>query len=275
MARGSKERKAPAEKFKTWLDRPEHPMEAKSLLYHLNALRRTLMLCVFAAAGGFLVIFLGFSKQLVTLVTGPLTEQGIKVIFTGVSEAFTAQTKLSLIVGIVIASPVLFAALWFYIAPGLHRKERLYLGTFVITASFLFGLGVWFAYRYVFFLAVNFFVYAGDGIASPMLSLETYVNFLFGFLLPFGIMFELPILVVGLTRLGLVTTRELNRARKYVLFALAIIAAILTPPDVVSQVMLGLPMWALFEIGVFCSWLFRPRLKSGEIQAARRRAAEG
>lgn len=238
-------------------------MEAKPLISHLNALRRTLCICVLAVSAAFLIVFLIFSKQLVSLVTKPLTQQGIQVIFTGVSEAFTAQTKLSLIVGMVIASPVVFAALWMFIAPGLHRKERVYTAALVTVAAFLFGLGVFFAYKYVFFLAVNFFVIAGDGVASPLLSLGTYVNFLFGFLLPFGFMFELPVLVAGLARMGLVTAGGLSKARKYILFFISIIAAVLTPPDVVSQVMLGIPMWFLFEIGVICARLLQPRERKG------------
>lgn len=237
-------------------------MACAPLADHLNALRKTLMICILSIFAAFLGVFLFFSKQLVVFVTQPLAERNIQVIFTGVAEAFAAETKLSLIVGVVMASPVVLAAVWLFIRPALHRKERVFTALILLTAAMLFTAGVLFAYQYVFFLAVNFFVYAGETVAMPMIALGTYVNFLFSFLLPFGFMFELPILVVGLTKLGLVTTRGLQKARKYVVFAIFIAAAILTPPDVISQIMLGVPMCALYEVGVLCSWLFRSRMKT-------------
>lgn len=245
-----------------WWNQPDRPMEAQTLIAHLNALRRTLMVIVLAVLLAFAVLFLTLSKQMVNWVTEPLKVQHIQVIFTDVSEAFNAQTKLSFIAAVVVASPVIFAAIWLFIRPALRRKERIIAGGTLALALGLFALGVYFAYRYVFFLAVNFFVYAGDGVAEPMLSVGTYVSFLFGFLLPFGIMFELPIVAVLLTRWGLVTTRTLNRARKYIILGIFVVAAVLTPPDVVSQVMLGVPLWALFEVGVLLSWLLRPREKA-------------
>ena len=260
MAGSSKKKtETPVRRLKKWWNAAEAPMESRPLTEHLSALRRTLVICILAIFGSFLGVFLLRAEQLVSFVTQPLTEQNIEVIFTGVAEAFTAQTKLSLIVGVVIASPVVLSAVWLYIRPALHRKERVITAIVLVVAVGLFALGVWFAYQYVFFLAVNFFVYAGENVANPMISLGTYVNFLFSFLIPFGAMFELPILIVGLTRLELVTTKDLKKARKYVIFAIFIAAAILTPPDVVSQVMLGVTMCILYEVGVICSWVFRRR----------------
>lgn len=259
MVRSSNRGIALMQRVRSWWNKPESPMESKPLLYHLAALRRTLIICILGIFSAFLVVFLLFSEQLVAFVTQPLTNQNIQVVFTGVAEAFAAETKLSLIVGVVIASPVVFAAIWLFIRPALHRKERVYTAIVVLLAAVLFTVGVYFAYQYVFFLAVNFLVVAGEEIANPMITLGTYVSFLFSFLLPFGFMFELPILVVGLTKLGLVSTKDLRKMRKYVIFAIFIVAAVLTPPDVVSQIMLGIPMCALYEIGVLCSWLFRPR----------------
>lgn len=262
MAASSKKKAAsPVQRMQGWWNDSDVTLESRPLAEHLAALRKTLVVCILAIFGSFLAVFLLRAEQLVTFVTQPLTDQSIQVIFTGVAEAFTAQTKLSLIVGVVLASPVVLTAVWLYIRPALHRKERVVSAILVIVAVGLFALGVYFAYQYVFFLAVNFFVYAGENVAAPMISLGTYVNFLFSFLIPFGVMFELPILIVGLTKMGLVTTRDLKKARKYVIFAIFIAAAILTPPDVVSQVMLGVPMCILYEVGVICSWLFRTREK--------------
>ena len=245
--------------LRAWLNAPEAPMERQPLLTHLAALRRTLLICGAAILAGFLLVFLLAADALTDFVTGPLRREQIEIIFTGVAEAFGAKTKLSLAAGLVLAAPVVLGALWAFVRPALRRRERVWTAGLLLAALGLFAVGVVFAYRYVFYLAANFFVYSGEGLAQPMISLGTYVGFLFGFVVPFGVMFELPILIIGLTRLGLVTTKGLSRARKYVIFGVFVLAAILTPPDVVSQVLLGLPMCLLYEVGVLCSRLFRPR----------------
>ncbi len=237
----------------------DRPLESKPLLEHLKDLRRVLLVCLAAVSLAFLAVFLGLAKELTALVTQPLLDMDIQVIFTGVSEAFTAQTKLSLIAGVVLASPVIFVSIWLFLRPALQLREQLALALALLAGLALFALGVFFAYKYVFYLAVNFFVYAGEGVARPMISLGTYVGFLFGFLIPFGVVFQMPLVIVILARLGVVTTKAMVKARKYVIFAIFIAAAILTPPDVVSQVMLGLPLWALFEVGVLLSRLVKPR----------------
>lgn len=237
-------------------------MEEKPLLSHLMALRKTLLICMAAIMITFLVVFMGFSEQLMEILTKPLEAQGIEVIYTDISEAFITQAKLSLIVGIVAASPIIFCTVWWFVRPALKRNERFYALCFLTSAAALFAVGVFFAYKGVFFLAVNFFISEGEGIASPMLSIGKYVNFLFSFLVPFGFMFELPVLITWLTRLSLITPTALKKARKYIIFAIFVVAAILTPPDVVSQTMLAIPMIVLFEIGILCSKIVCPEKKS-------------
>jgi sec-independent protein translocase protein TatC len=164
-------------------------MEAQPLIVHLMALRRVLILSIGAVIIGFLFVFFMWGSSLVQWVSAPLEKEGVRLIYTEVSEAFGAQTRMSLIAGTVLGSPVIFGAVWWFVRPALHKHERtsaiLYLGAALV----LFVLGVVFAYRFVFFLAVNFFVTMGDGMASPMFSLGKYVDFLFSFLVPIGIMF--------------------------------------------------------------------------------------
>lgn len=236
-----------------WMNAPEEPEEAMPLLTHLLALRRVLTVSIGAVAAGFLIVFFTVSARLVSLITAPLESQGIEVIYTEVAEVFGAQTMLSLILGCVLASPVIFGAVWWFVRPALRRKERVAAAAYLICAAFLFLLGVWFAYRFVFYLAVNFFVQKAGTMARPMFSLGRYVRFLFAFLVPFGIMFELPIVVIWLTRVGLVTAVQLRKGRRYVILVIFIVAAILTPPDVVSQVLLALPLLALFEVSILCA----------------------
>lgn len=239
--------------------------EAKPLITHLIELRRTVLICVAAFAAAFLIIFLFYSEQLMETIVEPLSLRGIQVIYTNVSEAFISQTKISIIMASVVSSPIVFVSLWMFVRPAFNKSERFILIRYFLAAAVLFVLGVFFAYRYVFFLAVNFFLGVGVGTAEPMLALEKYIDFLFGFLLPFGIVFELPVAVVLLTRLGIVTAEMLCKARKYVLFMIFLLAAILTPPDVISQVMLGVPMYALYEVGIISSRL----CMSGQKEACR------
>jgi sec-independent protein translocase protein TatC len=245
-AAGRKPAKRETEKEK------EELMEAQPLIVHLMALRRVLILCIAAVITGFLIVFFLWGSRLVQWVSAPLEQEGIRLIYTEVSEAFGAQTKMSLIAGTVLGSPVIFGAVWWFVRPALHRHERVSALIYLSSALVLFVLGVVFAYRFVFFLAVNFFVTMGEGMASPMFSLGKYVDFLFAFLVPFGIMFELPVLVVWLSRLGLITASQLVRARKFIILAVFTVSAVLTPPDVVSQCMLALPLLVLFEFSVVC-----------------------
>ena len=237
-------------------------MEAMPLLEHLQALRKVLLASMAAILIGFLLVFFLWSSRLVQWVTDPLEREGIQLIYTEVAEAFSAQTRMSLIAGTVLGSliagtvlgsPVVFGSIWWFVRPALHRRERRAALVYLSAALILFILGVMFAYRFVFFLAVNFFVTMGDNMATPMFSLGKYVSFLFAFLVPFGIMFELPVLVVWLSRLGLVTAQQLVRARKFIILAVFTVAAVLTPPDVVSQCMLALPLLVLFEVSVLCA----------------------
>ena len=237
-------------------------MEAQPLIVHLMALRKVIIICLAAVVVLFSLVFFGFSSRLVQYVSDPLAGQGVQVIYTEVSEAFGAQTKLSLIAGVVLASPVIFAAVWWFVRPALTPKERVSALGYLLTAMFLFFIGVLFAYRFVFFLFVNFFVTMGDSMAVPMFSLGKYIDFLFAFLVPFGIMFELPVVVIWLAKLGLITASQLKRARKYCILVIFTIAAILTPPDVVSQCMLAFPLLALFEISVLCAGVFGSKDKA-------------
>ncbi len=238
-----------------------YELEAKPLMDHLKDLRKLLIFSISIIGVCFLVLFLLYSKQLIQWISEPILEMNIDIIYTEVSEAFTSQMKLSFIAGTVLASPFVFLAIWRFIRPALYREERLAFGLIVITALFLFILGVLFAYLMVFRLAVNFFIVSGEDVATPMIALEKYVSFLFSFLLPFGIMFETPVVVTVLAKLGIVDAKILSKARKYVILGIFTAAAVLTPPDVVSQCMLGLPLLLLFEISILLCRFIKPRKK--------------
>ena len=235
--------------------------EKQPLLAHLNALRKLLMHCGIAILAGFIGAFYFLCDPLMQFIINPITSRGIDIIYTAVSEALATQLKVSIVAGIVVVCPYLFYQIWLFIKPALYEKEiRLFRILFFI-ALFLFLAGIAFCYQYVYTLALNFFFVAGENLATPMLSIDKYINFLFGFLLPFGIVFELPVAIYMLTRVGWVDYKKLSASRKFIFFGIFVLASILTPPDVVSQCMLGLPMYLLFEVGIQVARFAAPRKK--------------
>lgn len=220
------------------------------LLYHLNALRKLLISCAVAILVCFVLAFYFLCTPLMRFITSPIEARGISIIYTAVSEALVTQLKVSFIAGVVIASPFLFYQLWSFVKPALYDNEIRIFRILFFVALALFLLGVVFCYRCVYGLALNFFLVAGEDLATPLLSIDKYVGFLFSFVLPFGVVFELPVAVYMATRMGWVNYQKLASWRKFVFFGIFILAAILTPPDVVSQIMLGVPMYVLYEVGV-------------------------
>lgn len=241
--------------------------QAQPLLYHLNAMRKLFVACAVAVLVGFVVAFYLLCEPLMRFITSPIEARGVQIIYTAVSEALVTQFKVSLVAGIVVVSPFLFYQIWAFVKPALYENEiRVFRMLFTI-ALLLFLLGIFFCYRYVYGLALNFFLVAGENLATPMLSIDKYVGFLFSFILPFGVVFELPVAIYMAARMGLVTYKQLASGRKFVFFGIFIAAAILTPPDVVSQIMLGLPMYVLYEVGVQVSRFTKNRREVTEESA--------
>lgn len=234
------------------------------LISHLMALRKLLVACAIAILAGFVLSFYLLCNPLMDFITSPIASRGITLIYTAVSEAMTTKLKVSLISGIVVVSPFIFYQIWSFIKPALYENEIRTFRVLFFLGLFMFLLGVVFCYRYVYELALNFFIIAGEDLATPMLSIDKYVGFLFSFVLPFGVVFELPIAVYMGTRLGWVDHAKLSHCRKYVFFGIFVLAAILTPPDVVSQIMLGVPIYILYEVGVLVSRFTKNRREAVE-----------
>ena len=249
------------------MQRHEVDEEKASILTHLNALRRMLMVSAGTVLAAFVLIFYLRIDWLMSLITGPISARGVELIYTAMSEALMTKFKVALIAAVIVASPVIIWQVWQFIKPALYPEERRMFRLLFFIALILFLVGVVFCYFAVYYLAVDFFIISGENLATPMLSIDKYVNFLFGFLLPFGIAFQLPVAIFITTRLGWTDSKSLASKRKYVILGLAVAAAILTPPDVVSQLMLLIPMCVLFELGVIVSKTVKPRVRPEDEEA--------
>ncbi len=233
----------------------------QAIMEHVLALRRVVIVSIAAVAVLFLLLFYLVCDPLVDFVLRPVRERGIDMISMAVSEALMTQFKVCLIAAVVCAMPIIIQQIWSFVSPALYPNEkRLFAGLF-FAALMLFLGGVAFCYVYVFPLAIDLFWAASDTVATAMWSVKEYISFVLSFVLPFGLMFELPVVIYMLAKRGMVNYQKLAGFRKYVILIIAVVAAVLTPPDVVSQCMLGLPMYILYEIAAQMARFVKPSKK--------------
>lgn len=237
-----------------------NPQEKKlPLVEHLLALRKALVVSVAAVGIAFALVFYFAVDWLMGVIVQPIQARGIEIIYTAMSEALVTKMKVALVAAVVVAFPVMVWQIWSFIKPALYPNERKTFRLLFFVVVLLFVLGVAFCYGAVYMLAVDFFLIAGENLAVPMLSIDKYIGFLLGFLIPFGLAFELPVVLYMTTRMGWTSYATLASKRKYIILGVAVLAAFLTPPDVVSQLMLAIPMVLLFEIGLAVARFVRPR----------------
>jgi len=234
-----------------------------SFLDHLGELRKRILWSLFAIIGG-LAIALNFTDRLMQLVRRPFDAAvpGQKLVFVAPTEAFWVYMKVALIAGCVLAMPVVLYQIWAFISPGLHTHEKRFALPFVIIGSFFFLLGATFAQLVVIPFAMRFLVTFPGPDLTPMISINSYVDFVLKFTLGFGAVFELPVAITLAARMGLVTPQFLAKNRKYAILINFILAAILTPtPDVFNQTLMAAPMILLYELGIISARIFGRRPK--------------
>lgn len=230
-------------------------------LSHLIELRDRLLKMVIAIVLGFAVLF-PFSNPIYTFVSGPLTRhlpEGSSMIAIDVASPFLTPFKLVLMLSVIMTVPYLLHQLWSFIAPGLYKHEKRLAIPLLVSSVLLFYLGMAFAYYIVFPLVFGFFTsVVPDGVAV-MTDINRYLDFVIMLFFAFGIAFEVPVATILLVMTGVTTPEKLASMRPYIVVGAFVIGMFLTPPDIISQVLLAIPMWVLFEVGLFFSRRITPR----------------
>ena len=239
-----------------------------SFMEHLGELRTRIMRSLLALLVG-LVPALIFSQQIMDYLVRPVRETNRSLVFLSLTEAFWVQMKIGVIAGLFVASPLILWQVWQFIAPGLHRHEKKYAGPFVIVGSLLFIGGGAFSLKVVTPFAIQFLLsYERPGLQA-MISIGNYIDFLLKFTLAFGAVFELPLVITILARLGVVTPAMLAKNRKYAILGAFIAGAVLTPtPDMFNQTLMAGPLILLYEVGIICARIFGKRASAPATEAA-------
>jgi sec-independent protein translocase protein TatC len=224
----------------------------ESFLSHLVELRDRLMRALLAVMVVF-VALVPWSANVYDLLAQPMIATlppGTKMIATGVITPFMVPIKVTLMAAFVLALPVVLYQAWAFVAPGLYVHEKKFALPLIIGASVLFILGMAFCYFFVFRTVFRFIAEFAPASITPAPDIEQYLNFVMTMFLAFGVTFEVPVVVVLLVRFGLVSLDKLREIRPYAIVGAFIIAAVVTPPDVTSQIMLAVPMCLLYEVGL-------------------------
>lgn len=231
---------------------PEKLQEG-TLISHLLELRNRLMRALIAVGLVFAPCAY-YSNQLFEFIAMPLTTiakaHGFKLIATGVTTTFVTPFKLSFFVALFIAIPYVLFQVWAFVAPGLYKHEKRFAIPLVVSSILLFYVGVAFAYKFVFPVMFEFFAAAAPKGVEMNTDINSYLDFVLTMFLAFGVAFEVPVVVVLLVITGIVPLEKLKKSRGYVLIGIFVIAAFLTPPDAVSQCIMAVPMYLLYEGGI-------------------------
>ncbi|HXW84854.1 MAG TPA: twin-arginine translocase subunit TatC [Candidatus Binataceae bacterium] len=251
---------------------PQPDGEARmSLIEHLTELRTRLIRALIALFVGFLIAY-AIADPLFRLLTEPLREasQGKALLIgTGVGEAFFTKLKVALVAGLFIASPAVFYEIWKFIVPGLYETERKMVLPFVISATIFFLAGGYFCWAVVFKLGYRFFLQQYASIeVTPTIRISEYLAFSAKLLLAFGITFEMPIFAYFLTRLGMIDHKLMQQYFRYAVLVIFIVSAALTPPDMVSMILLAIPLVGLYGFSIAVSWAFRIKPAAVDTTAA-------
>lgn len=241
----------------------EAPGDARMpFLGHLEELRSRLIKCLVAVVLAFLVTY-AFAEYIFAFLTAPLRAlavPGLSLIGTGVPEAFFVKIKVGLVASLFLSLPVILWQIWQFVAPGLYAHEVRYARGFVFFGTLFFFAGAWFCYEVIFDVGFGFLVKTYESMeVEPNIRIGEYLSFSSKLLLAFGVVFELPVFAFFLARVGLIDHHFLIRQFRYAIIVIFVLGAILTPPDVVSQILLALPLTALYGVSIGVAYFARRR----------------
>ena len=232
--------------------------EKQPFIAHLKELRDRLVVSLAGLAVAFIVTY-SFKEKIFHFLMQPFIKvmpAGSSFIFTSITEAFITYFKVSLVAALFLAAPVILYEVWMFVAPGLYEKEKKYIAPFIIFGSFFFIGGALFCYYVTMPVVYHFFVsYAGTMII-PMPSLKEYMSLTLKMLIIFGLIFQMPLVAFYLAKAGIIKYRGLAKKRRYAILGIAVLSAIITPPEVSSQLLMALPMYGLFELSVMIARVF-------------------
>jgi sec-independent protein translocase protein TatC len=235
--------------------------EGESFLSHLVELRNRLVRA-FLALIAVTVCLLPFASKLYDFLAYPLMHalpEGTKMIATGVVTPFLVPVKVVLLVALVLSLPYLLYQAWAFIAPGLYQHEKRLVLPLIVASTVLFVLGMAFCYFFVFGVVFKFVYSIAPKSISVAPDIENYFNFAIGMFLAFGVAFQVPIVVIVLAKMGIVSVAKLREIRPYVIVGSFVVAAVVTPPDAVSQLLLAIPLCVLYEAGILVASMITPR----------------
>ena len=230
----------------------------QNIIAHLLELRKRLLYSVLALLAVFICLF-PWAADLYALLAQPLLAklpQGGQMIATDVTTPFFVPVKVALMAAFLIALPYILFQVWSFVAPGLYSHEKRWVVPLVVASMLLFLSGMAFAYFAVFPMVFGFITAAAPEGVAVMTDIDKYLSFVLSMFLAFGVTFQVPVAVVAMVKLGFVTVAKLRDIRRYVIVGAFIVAAVVTPPDVVSQFMLAIPLWLLYEAGIWVAvWM--------------------
>lgn len=240
-----------------------------SIAVYLREIRKRLILSFIAVGVGFLICY-GFSDSIFEILIAPLIKsiQNIKVqnvhiesalIFRSVAGAFFTYMKVGFVAGLMLASPFLLYQVWGLVASRVPRDKKKYVLSFVLAGSFFFALGILFGYFVALPFGCKFLLKYASRSITPMPDMNDYLSFSLKFLLTFGLVFELPVLLLILSRIAVINAKMLAERRRYAILLIFLFAFVISPPDIVSQVLMALPLMALYETSILLCRLFEKK----------------
>ena len=238
------------------------------IVQHLVELRSSVLRSVIAIVVFFLMLF-PFANEIYTFIAAPIVQAipGSNLIAIGVISPFLTPLKMSLILAVYIAMPYLLYQIWIFAAPALYRHEKKLILPLVVSSALLFYTGLLFSFYIVFPVIFNFLSSVGPSSVDFAPDIQYYLDFILKVSFAFGVAFEVPIATILLIMFGVTTAEKLKKNRAYIIIGSFVLGMILTPPDIISQFLIAIPMWLLFEAGLICSSLFKVRITNTNLDS--------